>query len=342
MPPWLREKIGMSATESRALLEPFASLRHWHRGVAIRLKTRARSHDARFACRFDRQFRSPDIGTRGERVAQQHVRLPQAATLVSIGAVRRSCCGAVSSPMSRMSATLKSSRSCSSERCVTCACARIGAGGARFELADVSGAEARISNLGDAGHQRDVLSGQRDSAFRGNRVGVRLPNVGDEREAVGDEPLADRLQVQRRRLHAARPLPHGVRRNLQRPLELLGSDREQQRENGILEQACVDQIRASDAQIGQRGLERRAVPQRDRHRFLARHAIVDRDPGRERRAAGVELNALADTLANLLVNLLAPADRVLSRRASSKRHGDDARRNQHEMNAHELTKILLQ
>ena len=92
--------------------------------------------------------------------------------------------------------------------------------------------------------------------------------LGHERQAVPHEPLADGLRVQLRGGDALRPLPDHIDRKLQRPLELFLSDREQQRKHRIAQQPGFDNIRARNAEVGQRRLKGRAVPERDRNRFL--------------------------------------------------------------------------
>ena len=72
---------------------------------------------------------------------------------------------------------------------------------------------------------------------------------------------------------------------LQREFQLLGTPREEQREDRIAQQSGLDEIGAGDAEIGQGRLKGGAVPQRDRDRLVLRQAIAEVHIRRERRLA---------------------------------------------------------
>ena len=161
----------------------------------------------------------------------------------------------------------------------------IGFRGARLEVADIARAQARVGDLGEPPGQRGVLLGEREAAVGGDGVGVRRPDLRHQRQGVPDEALPDGARVQARRIDARRALDEQVEGVLQREFQLLGTPREEQREDGIAQQSRLDEIGAGDAEIGQRRLKGRAVPQRDRDRFVLRQAVAEVHVRRERRLA---------------------------------------------------------
>ena len=144
-----------------------------------------------------------------------------------------------------------------------------------FQLADVPSPQARLGNACQPLHEVGHFDRELQAPIGNQRLGMRRPRLCHERQRVPDQPLADRLRVELCRGDASGPLPQGLKGKLQRPFELLGTPREQEREDRIAQQPGLDEVRAGDPEIGERRLKRGAVPQRDRDRFLRRQPIVD-------------------------------------------------------------------
>ena len=131
----------------------------------------------------------------------------------------------------------------------------IASGRPRFELADISSPKSRLSNSGQALYQVGNLDCQPQAPLDNHCISMRRACLGHKRKRVPDESLADSLRIESRRCDATGSLPQCVKWKPQRPFELLGTDWEQERENGIAQQPGFHQIRARDSEVCERGLE---------------------------------------------------------------------------------------
>ena len=105
-------------------------------------------------------------------------------------------------------------------------------------------------------------------------------HLSDQREGIPHETLANCLDIQRCGGHTSRPLYEHVERILHGEFELFWSEGKQQREDGIPEQTGFHEVRARDSEIGEGGLERRAVPKCDCDGFFLGHSVGNVDVGR--------------------------------------------------------------
>jgi hypothetical protein len=92
--------------------------------------------------------------------------------------------------------------------------------------------------------------------------------------------LGGARQVQLRRRHAAGALPERLDRPRERELELLRAEREEEREDGVLDQPRLDEIGLGEAHSGQGHLEVRVPPEGDSH------GLVLAQPVREGHSVG--------------------------------------------------------
>ena len=125
----------------------------------------------------------------------------------------------------------------------------VGSWRARFQVADIAGSKPCVGDIGEPPCQLGILGRQSQTSIGGDRVRMRGPDLGDQRERIPHEPFADGPRVETRRGNARRTLPQGVEGILQGEFQLLGSDREEQREDGIPQQSRFRKISASDAQV---------------------------------------------------------------------------------------------
>jgi hypothetical protein len=121
-----------------------------------------------------------------------------------------------------------------------------------------------------------------EPAIGNDRVRMHRACLCHERERIPDESLADGLCVESSGGDPPRTLPDEIQGELERPFELLGAPREEKREHGIAKQPCLNEVRPSDAEIGECRLKRGAVPKGDRHSLLCGESISHRHIRRHR------------------------------------------------------------
>jgi hypothetical protein len=166
---------------------------------------------------------------------------------------------------------------------------RVDAGGGRIEFAHVPRAEARLHQLRDLDPDRQMIPGEDHARLRQPQVGEGDSDVADQVEPALDEQRREALAVELRRGQAARTEPERLEGHLQRHLELLGPEREKDRERRVGQHARLDQVGPFESELLERLLEGAVVPQRERDRLVLGDAVLERHSRRERSVAGADL-----------------------------------------------------
>ena len=207
-------------------------------------------------CRFNGQFRGADIRPRRQGILQPTRRRLRMAPHRRPRTTRGcSCSGTWSRPSSAASVSRARSRSCSYGAANDIGPRGVGSWRPRFQVADVAGAKPCVGNVGEPPRQLRILGRQSQASIRRDGVRMRRPDLRDEGERIPHEPFANGLRIETGRGNARRTLHQRVEGILQRELQLLGSEREEQREDGIPQQSRFRKISARDAQVDERRLE---------------------------------------------------------------------------------------
>ena len=199
--------------------------------------------------------------------------------------------------------------------------------------ASLRAARASSSLMSPARRRASVMSASRctrsafsiascEPAIGDHRVGVRRPRLRHERQRIPDEPLADGLRIELRPRPRAADAARGHRTGTAASTRAAWARAEKQREHRIAQQPGLDEIRARNAEVGECRLERRTVPQRDRHGFLRCQAVIHRDIRRHRRL-GVDSDSLGGACAEPASTV--PLRSLAGRCARAAHDGEDRR-----------------
>ena len=193
-----------------------------------------------------------------------------------------SCSGARSRPSSAASVSRARSRSCCAARRTT-SVREASVRGARASRSLMSPARRRASVMSASRRVSSAFSvarARRRSAVMASACAVLTCATSESASHTSRSPMACAL----RRAAATRAgrCTKRVEGILQREFELLGSEREEQREDGIAQQSRFREIGARDAEIDERRLKGRTVPERDRDGLFLRQAVRQIDVGRKR------------------------------------------------------------
>ena len=232
MPPWLREKIGTSKPTPGPISNPSCPL-------AIGVENPNQVDHPRtlppgsLCCRLDADLRGTHVRPGGQRILESR----------GFGAAR----GRVD-PLTRDGPQLIGHQIESEGRgkgetgevpvmldgpAHDLDASRVAARRPGFQLADVPSPQARLGNACQPLHEVGHFDRELQAPIGNQGLGMRGPRLCHERQRIPDQPLADRLRVELCRGDASGSLPQGLKGKLQRPFELLGTPREQEREDGL-------------------------------------------------------------------------------------------------------------
>ena len=163
---------------------------------------------------------------------------------------------------------------------------RFDAGRARLEFARVAGLQPRLRQGGDALVQVEHFPGERESSVREQQIGEGHPHVADQIQSALHQPLRRALVFQFGRRHAPGAQPKNFERILGREFERLGSQGDEHRKSRIGQHPRLHEIGAGQAEVSERFLKRRVVPQGQRHRLVLGKPVAELHARRPRDFSG--------------------------------------------------------